>query len=940
MAIYHLSASTISRSSGRSSVAASAYRAAERLVDECTGLTHDYTVKGDVIEKEILLPEGAPEWMSEREKLWNFVEQVERRKDSQLARELTISLPRELSIEDNWALAKTFVRDTFVAKGMVADVCFHLGDKSDDMQPHVHIMLTMRNIEGDGFGAKNRSWNQKALLCEWRESWAQYCNDRLMMLGIDARIDHRTLEAQGIKLEPQSKIGPVAAKAKMARFEAHQEIARQNGERILSDPMIAFHALTCQHSTFTSSDIARFVNRHTVDAEQFQHVQAVLTGHSELVELGTDDKGRARFSTRTRVRDEHALLNNAYELSQRWGHAVLCPPDILVKESRAPLSKAQVDAVTHLIESDDLVCLVGIAGSGKSTLLDSARYQWEMAGFNVKGATLAGIAAQNLTESSGIPSRTIASWCHRWEKGEDKLTGDDVLVVDEAGMVDVHQALTLVNEVKRSGAKLVLIGDAEQLQAIGPGSAFRAIVDEVGAYSLDTVYRQKEAWQQDATKAFAKRNTEKGLSAYRQHERVHAFETKAVAITQLMDDWHGALLEKPADSHLILAYHRSSVRSLNEMARERLKNDGKLVNDVEIETHQGARQFAAGDRVYFLKNDYHALDVKNGTLGTVTALNEKSINVKLDPIQGKSRNVQVDLAKYNHLDHGYAATIHKAQGTTVDRSFVLASKRFDSHVTYVSMSRHRDTADLYYSKEDFPSFNALGRHVSHSNHKDMTTDYAYRHGLDKSLIASERTNAREHATDALTDEARQRAASRLMARAKDAGNAIAGYFDDDKRQTRDMKKSINGLTQHRRENAESRLAQRQFDKAFDAFKVEHGLDSLNLDPKKGDTGKCLGAYKIAKTEFYIIHNAHTNKTFAIESSQQQRLYRDERVVFGQTQSRYQNPSSWSTEHNDKNIETQKVAEKTLQQQHKIQQPKSEITRQITKSIDKGFGFEM
>ena len=140
----------------------------------------------------------------------------------------------------------------------------------------------------DGFGAKKHSWNQKALLCEWRECWAQQCNQRLMLLGIDARIDHRTLEAQGINLEPQSKIGAVVAKARMACFNAHQAIARDNGERILSDPMIAFHALTCQYSTFTGKNMARFINRHSGDAKQFQHVHAVLKGHAELVELGVD----------------------------------------------------------------------------------------------------------------------------------------------------------------------------------------------------------------------------------------------------------------------------------------------------------------------------------------------------------------------------------------------------------------------------------------------------------------------------------------------------------------------------------------------------------------------------------------------------------------------------------------------------------------------------
>ena len=127
MAIYHFSAQVISRSQGRSSVAAAAYRASEKLLDERTGQTHDFTQKSDVIEKDILLPKDAPAWMTDREKLWNGVEHTEKRKDAQLAREINIALPRELSPTQNWAVVKAFVQKEFVDKGMVADVAFHRG---------------------------------------------------------------------------------------------------------------------------------------------------------------------------------------------------------------------------------------------------------------------------------------------------------------------------------------------------------------------------------------------------------------------------------------------------------------------------------------------------------------------------------------------------------------------------------------------------------------------------------------------------------------------------------------------------------------------------------------------------------------------------------------------------------------------------------------------
>ena len=172
MAIYHFEGKIISRSQGRSSVAAAAYRSASRLLDKRTGLTHDFLNKqSDCVYAEILLPEGTPSWMRDREKLWNTIEEVEKRSDAQLALEFTIALPKELTIEQNIHLAKEFISHEFVQLGMVADkLCFHRGH--GDEQPHLHMMLTLREITPAGFGKKMRGWNDKTLMLHWRETWA------------------------------------------------------------------------------------------------------------------------------------------------------------------------------------------------------------------------------------------------------------------------------------------------------------------------------------------------------------------------------------------------------------------------------------------------------------------------------------------------------------------------------------------------------------------------------------------------------------------------------------------------------------------------------------------------------------------------------------------------------------------------------------------------
>ena len=193
VAIYHFSAKVIGRSTGRSAVAAAAYRAAERLHDERLGRDHDFTAKAGVVHSEVLLPEGAPERWRDRATLWNEVEAGERQKNSQLARDVEIALPRELSKAEAVALARDFVREQFVTRGMVADLNVHWTTAGDGQaQPHAHVMLSMRAIDGDGFGKKERGWNDRELLCGWRERWAELANKRLAELDHDVRIDHRS----------------------------------------------------------------------------------------------------------------------------------------------------------------------------------------------------------------------------------------------------------------------------------------------------------------------------------------------------------------------------------------------------------------------------------------------------------------------------------------------------------------------------------------------------------------------------------------------------------------------------------------------------------------------------------------------------------------------------------------------------------------------------
>ncbi len=702
MAIYHLTAKVVSRAKGQSVVASAAYRASEALHDERYGLTHDYTRKEGVEHSEIVLPEGAPKWLSNRETLWNQVEAHEKRKDSQLARELEIGLPIELNHEENVELVRDYVKKHFVSKGMIADFSIH---EDDPNNPHAHILLTMREVNEAGFGKKVRSWNAKRDLLKWRETWAETANTHLAQAGHAVRIDHRTLEAQNIELEPGRKIGigqERQAEGKLPRHIAErikdsERIARENGELILSDPTIALRSMTHQRSTFTQRDIAKFLHTRTQGAEQFQAAFLKVTTSDELVALGKDDRNIVRYTTRDMLEAEKSLLNRSKVLGNRRQHGVGTSRQASAV-SQSNLSAEQETAFAHITAEGDLKALVGVAGSGKSTLLSSARQAWEAEGLTVKGAALSGIAAENLELASGIKSRTLASYEYTWGQGRDSLTRNDVVVIDEAGMIGTKQLERMLAAADKAHAKVVLVGDPEQLQAIEAGAAFRGIVGQVGMANLNEVRRQKETWAREATQALATGKTADALAAYESRGAIVAADTRETARKELLELWTKDAKASPTESRLILAYTRDDVRELNAEARAIRMANHELGRSESVKTTRGAREIAANDQIMFLRNE-KSLGVKNGSLGTVEKINRGVLQIRLD---GKDETrVVVDTRDYQDLDHGYASTIHKSQGSTVDRTYILASRFFDRHASYVALSRHREAATLFYGQDEF-----------------------------------------------------------------------------------------------------------------------------------------------------------------------------------------------------------------------------------------------
>ncbi|NSY46124.1 Ti-type conjugative transfer relaxase TraA [Agrobacterium tumefaciens] len=769
MAIYHLSTKPVSRSSGRSAVASAAYRCAVLLVNQRDGLVHDFTRKEGVEHKEIVLPQGVSAgWALDRSALWNAAEFAEKRKDARVAREFEIALPHELSAEGRLKASRAFAQDLANRYGAAVDFAIHSPSEHGDIRNyHAHVLMTTRQVGRTSLGEKTVLEHKNARLLangmattdmqlrDIRQSWEGIANRELQREGLDVRIDHRSHIERGLELSPTEHMGVHASQMQqqgmaVERGRLDDDAARQNAELIRQKPEQVLTLISHEKSVFDRHDIAKTLHRYiNDDAQTFQNAFAAVMASPALVELQaeridaeTGEVSNARYSTREMIDLELRMARSAVRLHQAHSHLVdprhveraMEKQDNAIRKSSggpsaasdpsAGLSDEQRHAIAHITGPERIAAVVGFAGAGKSTMLAAAREAWEAQGYQVNGAALSGKAAEGLEESSGIESRTLASWSRGWDHGRGMIGRSDVFVIDEAGMVGSRQLARFIGEAEERGAKIVLVGDHEQLQAIGAGAPFRAIAEQIGHVELSNIRRQRHDWQRQASVAFATHKTAEGLAAYRDHGDIHFAESRDEAMAQIVRDYL-ADSEKRADgTRVAMAHRRADVRALNAAIRSELQNrqrlershglgddvdrgDGEAGRELTFQTNNGKRAFGPGDRIIFLENN-RDLGVKNGMLGTVEHVEPGKIIARLDGRGGDSVSIPTD--SYQAIDHGYATTIHKNQGATVDRAFVLASSTMDRHLTYVAMTRHRDGVQLY---ADIKEFANAGRLVDH-----------------------------------------------------------------------------------------------------------------------------------------------------------------------------------------------------------------------------------
>jgi len=738
MAISFARVSIHSRSKGHSAVAAAAYRAGIKLYDERLGKTYDFSNRGDVKFTEILLPEGSDEKFMEREFLWNEAERAENRKNSQVSKDFVLALPKEIDLVHQIELAKRFAQIHFVDNGIPADIAIH---DHGDGNPHAHILTTTRRLKGDefdthkardlnpefgrGYVKEEDHWNDK-----WRDFQDNYFSEKGFDLSVD--LDH---------IIPEKHQGVHRNKENHYIFEENELIKEARQEIALHDIENFINILSIEHSVFTKRDIEILLFKTLKDEQYHEFFQVTVErvlSNKNVIFLGENEHGHTSFTTKHQFKQEGKLLNNIEKLDDRKGHVY--HGNIRKYLSKRALNEEQKQAFDFIVGGSDISCIIGRPGVGKSYMLKPIKEFYQSQNCRVIGAALSGKVAKHLENETGMPSSTISSLAARMITGSFKLNENDVLIIDEAGMVDFSSMSFLINEVKKAKAKLVLVGDPAQLKPIKKGSIFKGISDHVGCFTMVDIQRQRDSQDRQASIDLASGHVSKGLTHYRNKGALVLCDNqKGIdASVSLITSWDKAVLQHDdLPDNIILAHANSTVEYLNLEARQKLiykiiigaqhysyikefKNDSSKLKAGEfvIITHtDNALGLIGGEQARIINIDQennHVIITNDGKTVHVPAhlrryikptglkeillaqneritfkKSDRDIGVKngdigtIESINSESFIVKLDSGefvnvpkRFKQLDYAYAMTVHKSQGMSSKNVFVCIDTKW------------------------------------------------------------------------------------------------------------------------------------------------------------------------------------------------------------------------------------------------------------------------
>ena len=538
MALYHLTVKIISRGNNRTAMGAAAYRSGTKLTLKFTenisdkvrekliatsnkkyhiicketgkviGLCFDYSKKKGVAYSGIIAPKNAPSWVLDREQLWQRIEEYEKRVDAQLSREFEFSLQKELTPDQNLALAKDFINTSLISRGLICDYNIHYDDEN---KPHVHVLTLLRQLTKDLNGQmilsnKDRGWGDKTLINELRYELALITNKHFILADLPYRVSHLSYEALEIDLIPTKYEGVTRHIKGLRLAPRNDEIIRINAERIVNNPEIIINKLGIDKPVFTTDDISRELKKaleivaddkaEQINQTALNKLITIVMASSKIEVVNFNDlKDKILFARKDRIKLEQRLMKNINSLANNKYHSLNITKDNLqIKDPQRnnildgiKLSKEQQDAIITLCNGTGISYLKGKPGTGKTTILKHFVSLAKEHGYNVIATAPTNKGAMELEAALGVKVLNTAKLRKEWQEArgfkfvlkmalnyyQEKqyqseipvIDQNTIIIIDEAPMLDLMQIDYFASEAARAGAKIVTVGDDNQHKA-------------------------------------------------------------------------------------------------------------------------------------------------------------------------------------------------------------------------------------------------------------------------------------------------------------------------------------------------------------------------------------------------------------------------------------------------------------------------------------------
>ncbi len=661
--------------------------------------------------------------------------------------------------------------------GFVGALYEHSTSRSLDPQLHTHCLIANIAPRDDGTWGTIESrylfkW-QKAAGSIYRASLAtnlqeigiklEHRNNYYEVVGIDddlckhfskrSQDIHRELEKRGLttsasRAGEKVKLFTRQKKTEINRPDLFQRWSKECDQqgftqdslnKLLTEPVITHvHPLTQtaiidhlvdQYSVFRQQDLYQSIadlgvlNNQTLTDIEGHVRQLVDMGH--IKEIGRDNSHNRIFSTKIIMEIEQKLLQNALQLNavKHFQVARENIDEIIQnhnKESAYVISEEQQEAIHNVCQSSCDI-LQGSAGAGKSSSMSVVNDIYNQAGFKVIGATIAKRAADQLQDETGITSFTIAKLFNDLDHGRRPVNSKSVLIIDEAGLVGSKDLARLIDVVKKEKAKIILVGEDKQLQAISHAGVLPYLSESLGCSRIETIRRQREDWSRAAVMQLREGQADVALAEFNQRGLIEWGKDRDDTINRLVTKWDAYQQSNPDKSSLIVAQRWKEVIAISERVRTLRQAQGKVAKeevllDCFVSDKKIQFSFSVGDRIKFCKNDY-SLSVSNGTLGEIT-------NIELDQneitwfhvLTDAGQNLRINTQEYTNEDGrcyfalAYALTVFSSQGCTVDGdTFVHYTTGMDRANTYVAGSRHRDACHWFCNHKEIESIHNYKR---------------------------------------------------------------------------------------------------------------------------------------------------------------------------------------------------------------------------------------